>query len=75
MYAQCMHKETGQVYTIPVRQVVVYDSDGKPVAITLYHGGFIVHTDVLKPDFQSFCALLRVTPQRFQPSHDQSTPE
>ena len=56
-----INHENGQQYCMKVNQVVVYNDDGLPVAITYEHAGLIVHTDVTQDDFDSTCRTLCVT--------------
>lgn len=48
-------------HTCRSTQAVVYGDNGKPVALIVTHGGFIIITDVTKPDFQKWCSMYQVS--------------
>jgi hypothetical protein len=52
--------QNGKQYRMPVDQVVVYNDDGLPVALTYLHDGLIVHTDLSATDFDQTCRNLRL---------------
>jgi hypothetical protein len=52
--------ENGKQLVFPVTQVVVYNDDGEPCAITYPHGGLMLHTDRSHEDFEHACQVLRI---------------
>lgn len=55
-----LHPDTGRPLLIRTQQAVVYNDDGRPVAVTYEHAGLIVHTDASQDDFIPTCRQLRI---------------
>ncbi len=62
MKAVIQHPETGKPLLITTKQVVIYNDDGRPVALTYEHAGLIIHTDASQDDFGRTCEDLRIRP-------------
>ena len=56
-----LNHPNGKQYRLPASQVVVYNDDGHPIAVTYEHGGLLLHSDVTHPDFDRTALSLKVT--------------
>jgi hypothetical protein len=55
-----LNHPNGKQYRLPATQVVVYNDDGHPVAVTYEHGGLLIHSDASHNDFDRTLFSLKV---------------